>query len=206
MGKRIDITDKRFGRLLVIKYAYTKGNRAYWECKCDCGNSTIVSGKLLRSGQTKSCGCLNIDKLKERRFKHGMRGTKFYRTYSNILTRCTNPNSDRYKNYGGRGIKCLWKNFNDFYEDMYQSYLDHVNKFGESDTTIDRINTDGNYCKENCRWATNIEQANNKTTNHFIEVDGEDMTLAQAAEKYDINYQTLASRLTRGMDIFGYKK
>lgn len=206
MGIRIDLTNERFGRLLVIKYAYTKGNRAYWECKCDCGNSTIVSGKLLRGGQTKSCGCLNIDKLKERRFKHGMRGTKFYRTYSNILTRCTNPNSDRYKNYGGRGIKCLWKNFNDFYEDMYQSYLDHVNKFGESDTTIDRINTDGNYCKENCRWATNIEQANNKTTNHFIEVDGEGMTLAQAAEKYDINYQTLASRLTRGMDIFGYKK
>lgn len=205
MGKRIDISNKRFERLIAIEVAYIKDNRAYWHCKCDCGNNVIVSGKNLRNGHTKSCGCLCVDKTRERRFKHGMKRTKFYRTYSNILTRCSNKNSDRYKNYGERNIKCEWKDFNEFYNDMYQSYLEHVKIYGEKNTSIDRIDVDGNYCKENCRWATRKEQANNKTTNHIININGELLTIAEASRKYNINYQTAASRLQRGMDFFGNK-
>lgn len=205
MGKRIDMSGKTYGRLEVIEFAYTKNGRAYWKCRCSCGNITTVTGKLLRSGKTKSCGCLKLEKLMKNGLKHGLYKTRFYAIYGNMLTRCNNPNSCKYKNYGGRGIKCEWLSFNDFYKDMYQSYLDHVKEFGESNTSIDRIDVNGNYNKKNCRWATWEEQANNKTTNHTVEIDNKIMTMAQAAKKYEINYQTAASRLQRGMDFFGNK-
>lgn len=92
---------------------------------------------------------------------HGMSQTAFYKKWTSMTSRCNNPNTDGYVNYGGRGIKIEWKSFKEFKDDMYESYLKHVEEFGQKQTTIDRINNDGNYRKDNCRWATYSEQITN---------------------------------------------
>lgn len=118
---------------------------------------------------------------------------KLYRKWAGIKQRCNNPNCERYPNYGGRGItyEPAWEYFDNFFNDMSESYYKHVEEFGEKDTTLDRINVDGNYCKENCRWATWEEQARNKSSTLYIC----GIPLVEWCEKNDFNYSTLVSRL-----------
>lgn len=197
--KVVDLTGKLFGRLIVIEFSHIEKRQAYWKCRCSCGAEIVVRGNGLQCGGTQSCGCLNRDLITT----HGMTGTRFYKIYQGIGQRCNNSNDIAYKYYGGRGIKCLWSSFENFKEDMYESYLDHVNEFGEDNTSIDRIDVNGNYCKENCKWSTQQEQANNKRNNHIVEVNGEILTVPEAARKYNINYSTIHTRLRNGRDIFG---
>ncbi len=160
-----DLVGKRFGRLLVIKYAYTKGNRVYWECKCDCGNEICVRGSSLTTGNTKSCGCYNLEVATKKLLIHGMKHTRFYNIWCGMKARCHNQNSPKYRIYGARGITVCdrWKNsFLAFKEDMYESYLDHCEKHGENNTSIDRIDVNGNYEPSNCKWATWKEQRANQ--------------------------------------------
>ena len=187
---KIDLTNKRFERLLVIKEAgRNKQGNVIWKCKCDCGNYTYVVGSRLRNGHTKSCGCYMRDINANRIRTHNLSRTRFYRIWKNIKQRCENIKNPRFYDYGGRDIKCEWCSFNNYMNDMYESYLDHVKKFGEENTTIDRINGDGNYCKDNCRWATRKEQQNNTRRNHYVLVNGEILTASQISEKYDIKQQ-----------------
>ena len=121
--------------------------------------------------------------------KHGMWNTRIYRIFKHMTQRCNNPKDKDYPHYGARGIKCLWKDFNEFKNDMYESYLDHVAEYGEKDTTIDRINFDGNYCKENCRWATVSEQNANK---HFMHgnlpyEDGTQISITRFCKEHGIS-------------------
>lgn len=168
---------------------------------CDCGEYSTVTTRNLTTGNTKSCGCLSL----ETHLTHGMRNTRFYKVWQAMKNRCKNKKLACYPNYGGRGIKYCneWESLESFRDDMYESYLEHAEEYGEKNTTLDRIDVNGDYCKENCRWVTRKEQQNNTRFNHFVNVNGERLTLAQASEKYDINYNTICNRLRVGKNIFG---
>lgn len=114
--------------------------------------------------------------------------------------RCNNSKSDAYYKYGARGIKVLWKSFDDFAKDMHAAYLAHVRIHGERNTTIERTDTAGDYCKENCRWATHKEQQRNKRSNRILSFKGKKMTLAEWAETTGIRSHTIAARI----DNYGY--
>lgn len=160
-----DITGTIFGYLTALEYYKTINNTAYWKCLCKCGNETVVRGSSLRNGDIKSCGCLQLERVKESEFIHGMCSTRFYKLWNGMIQRVTNPNNVAYKDYGGRNITITskWLIFINFKEDMYESYLKHVKEFGEDNTTLDRWpDVNGNYTKDNCRWATWKEQCSNK--------------------------------------------
>lgn len=157
-----EIVGNRFYRLVVLKRHHREGNSCIsYLCKCDCGNMTIVRGDLLRDGKIRSCGCYHIDKITT----HGMTKTRLYSIWQSMKQRCFDVTHKSYKYYGAKGVVVCdrWKNsFIDFRDDMYESYLDHVNKFGEKDTSLDRIDPCGNYEPSNCRWVTWKEQQANK--------------------------------------------
>ena len=188
-----DLEGKRFGRLLVLGNKELSNNGSYkWECLCDCGNVIKVEGSSLTHGHTKSCGCLKTEKLNLPK-SHGMTGTGFYFIWRGILNRCNVHTAINYKDYGGRGIKCEWKSFEEFRDDMYESYLEHIKEYGKENTTIDRIDVNKGYCKENCKWSTRKEQNRNKRSN--ITLNGK--CVSEIAELLCINCGTLRSRLYR---------
>ena len=163
-------------------------------CRCVCGEIKKVPFYQLFKGEIKSCGCQTKIMIGNATRKHGMRDTHFYKKWSEIHYRC---NQKTNKKYGGRGIKVCkeWKDFLIFKKDMYQSYLKHLKIHGKLNTTIERIDNDDNYCKTNCRWATPIEQANNRRNTHRINLDGEMMSLAQISKMKKISYSLLSDRI-----------
>lgn len=197
MGKRaINQLGKRYGKLKVIKELEKNKYRCMmWLCKCDCGKETITTTSHLRSGDTKSCGCGKGN------YKHGLRKHRLYIIYNLIKQRCNNSNSTEYKNYGSRGIKNEWNNIEDFVRDMKTEYDKHVKKHGKKNTSIDRINNDGNYCKDNCKWATKEEQANNTRRNKFLTYKGITKTIAQWEKIYNFKQDVLRRRIMRGWNV-----
>lgn len=159
-----DITGQKFNRLTGIKLIETKNKRSYWLFKCDCGNEKVImmTNVIYRTSTTRSCGCFKKEFLKAIDYQttHGMKKTRFYDIWQGMKKRCTRVKNKDYKHYGGRGIKCLWKSFEEFRDDMYTDYLEH--KKNNNYTSIERKNNDGNYEKSNCSWATREEQQNNR--------------------------------------------
>jgi len=196
----IDITGQKFGRLTVVEFVEVRKNKSYWKCKCDCGKEKITVNNSLKKGNTKSCGC--ISKEKNSNLRHGMGSTRFYRIHQSIKTRCLNSNTQHYEYYGGRGVKVCdeWLEFKGFQE-MYSSYLEHIKIHGEKNTTIERIDVNGNYCKENCRWATMKEQGRNKRSNVYIIYKGELKTKGEWLEKLNLNRSLINKRLQMGWTI-----
>ena len=154
--KLIDLTEQTFGRLTVISY-HSKGkyDHTRWLCKCECGKEKVIFSSALKSGHTKSCGCLNLENVKKSNMKYNKYGSREYNSWASMKRRCTDPNAINYKYYGGRGITYCkrWEKFENFYEDM------GPRPEGKS---INRIDNDGNYEPKNCKWSTSTEQNNNK--------------------------------------------
>lgn len=133
---------------------------------------------------------------------HWMSGTRFNKIFKDMCSRCKNENDTAYKYYWWRWIKCLRETFKEFRDDMYESYLAHIKELWEKETTIDRINSDWNYCNENCRWATKTEQMNNRKNCHILEHNHNKLTLAQWARKLWYKYSELYHAIcTKWLDI-----
>lgn len=198
MGRLIDLTGQRFGRLIVLQRAEDRvkpsGHKiARWKCLCDCGNQVIVLGQSLRSGITGSCGCFRNEVVGKRATTHGGSASHLYKTWTNMLQRCENARHQNYDNYGKRGISVCdeWHNF--------QKFSDWAKASGYEDgLTIDRIDVNGNYAPFNCRWVNMVIQGNNKRNNHLITLDGERHTLSEWCIIRGIRYGTLLTRLSRG--------
>lgn len=158
-------TGDRYGRLVSVEKRPSIRKKTYWLFRCDCGIEKVVNVGNVYEGKINSCGCLRVElNKKASHVIHGMRNTRFYRTWIAMRRRCLVESEPAYKNYGGRGITLCedWNKFQNYMDDMLPSYLEHCDEYGIKQTTLDRINNDGNYEPKNCRWATYKQQANNK--------------------------------------------
>ena len=187
---------QKFHRLTVIERAEsTPGNRGKrWLCQCECGNQTIARNDSLKNGRFKSCGCYKNEQASKGIVSinktHGMNNTPEHMCWKGLMNRCNNKNSPSYKDYGGRGIKVCesWKKFENFYKDMGKR---------PEGTSIDRIDVNGDYCPENCRWASRQVQNNNTRKNKYITHNGETKTLSEWSRVYNIPVWKLSQRMLR---------
>jgi len=201
MPKKINIEiGSKFGRLTVIKESFSLNRETYLPCICDCGEAVDVRSSYLRIGKTKSCGCLNREISSIVNTTHGMasgshrKSTPEYRTWNSMLQRATNPKNHHYPSYGGRGIKVCerWLNFENFFEDMGER---------PEGMSLDRINNDGDYEPDNCRWTTRKVQQNNTRRNKKYFHNGNSYVLSELAEMHNIPLHTLYTRIKRKWDL-----
>lgn len=178
-----DLTGQCFGRLTVIGPALPSASgRTRFQCKCVCGKIVNVEGGNLVSGATKSCGCIRREITRKLKLSHGMVGTRIYRCWMNMRSRCLNPKNKEFSNYGGRGISICkeWNDFSAFYNwATLNGYRD--------DLTIDRIDVDKGYCPQNCRWANRYTQSRNRTDNVYITIDGKTMIQEDWAKELNVS-------------------
>lgn len=176
-----DLKGKNFHMLTVVEYyGVSEKKQIYWRCVCDCGNEILVKTSDLNQGSIKSCGCWRR-KVGHNNYKFGCRNNRLYHIWRGMKARCYNPNSPSYKYYGGRGIEVCdeWKN--DF--SSFQTWA--MNNGYADDLSIDRIDFNGNYCSDNCRWETSTSQNNNKRNNVYLTLGDRTQTLAQWCREFN---------------------
>lgn len=194
-----DLCGKRFGRLTVIERAPNKVNRrnSFWKCQCDCGRSTVVIGTNLVLGRTHSCGCLNSEIIAQRNRDKAdgkYRNPRLYNIYYGMRTRCYNSEDGGYHRYGERGIRVCDEWLNDYF--AFQEWaLSHGYQDG---LTLDRIDFNGDYEPNNCRWATAKMQANNRRTNVYLSAHGETHTVSEWSQITGISMAAIYGRLRNG--------
>ena len=196
-GHRKNIQGLTFGRWTVLELAGSDPNTGLlWLCQCECGTVKVTRGSNLRNGTSHSCGCLQKERASASSTVHGetRKGIPSAEmvSFDEAKRRCTNPRSIRYDLYGGRGIQFRFTSINEF--------LDAVGRKPSPDHSLDRINNDGHYEPGNVRWATRIEQANNRSTNHFLTYKGESHTVAEWSRLLGVRPHTLFNRIRKGLD------
>ncbi len=181
-----------YNRLTVSSFFGRTSNGTYiYNCVCICGNSTTVNINSLRTGQTKSCGCLKKELIDSKPFKtHGLTKTPEYKSWTGIKERCYNKNNSRYADWGGRGIKMCQRWF-----DSFENFLEDMGKKPTRLHSIERVDYDGDYCPENCKWATPAEQNSNKRNNLRFEYNGKLLTIKDLAKINGIKDRILYQRL-----------
>lgn len=197
----VDFTGRRYGRLVVLESFDVQPTR--WLCICDCGELKVVRSGLLTGKMTRSCGCLNREKLKARagqpvgNFLHGMSGSPEFKTWISMLARCTNAQANGYEKYGGRGIKIC--------DEWLGSFLNFLKDMGPrpKGKSLDRIDNDGNYEPANCRWATWKEQNRNRSTSrpswHYEEIE-------KIVEQKKVSFSWAAELFDRQRGVFRVRK
>ena len=177
---------RKFGRLEVKSLAYKKDNTTYWNCKCDCGNSCVVRRNDLTTGNTKSCGCLHMESIST----HGMRNDDRYSVWRDLIGRCENILNADFGDYGARGIRVCeeWHDIHQFVKDMGPRPEGYE---------IERIDNNGNYCPDNCKWASRKAQTNNTRRNIIVSYKGRKQSLALWCEELNLNYESMRARLKR---------
>ena len=193
-----DLTGRRFGRLVALgpleRVPKAKFAQLLWLCQCDCGKQSRVYARALKSGDSRSCGCLNLDRIRERNTTHGASYTheaEFW-VWSAAKGRCHNPKNKAYSNYGGRGIEMCQR-----WRDDFGAFLADVGPRPSPELTLERVDNDGNYEPSNCVWGTRREQGNNKRNNLMIDAFGRRQTLAQWAREFGLLAHTLQARIAR---------
>lgn len=191
-----DLTGRRYGRLVVLRFICRNNWHSWWHCQCDCGGETVVRMNTLRTGRTLSCGCLRLQRIIEMVTTHGhSRGGKLtptYTAYRSAKNRCHNPNNKSYRDYGGRGIT------------MHSTWLDDFSQFvkdmGERppDRSLERSDNDKGYEPGNCIWGSRTEQANNRRSSRFVTVNGRRMTIMQASLVTGLPAPSLYQRINKG--------
>jgi len=195
MGAFIDRVGQKYHRLTVVSCAGRLGRKEYsWICLCECGKITgPITGSALSCGNSKSCGCLNSENILLRSVEGGLSSHRLFNCYAAARDRCRNPSNPSYSRYGGRGIEFRFNSFQEFLDDIGDSY--------EEGLTLDRKENDGHYEKGNVRWATMKEQSNNRSSNHKLTYRGETQTLTQWAEYFGVPVPTLWKRVqTKTLD------
>lgn len=188
----IDISGQKFNRWTVLGFSHTSKRRmAFWECVCECGTERVVDGQSLRNGKSKSCGCWNLE-VRSTEDGKTVEHRAEYDVYRFMIRRCYEPKNKSYPGYGGRGITVCQR-----WRDSFQNFLEDMGPRPDRGYQLDRIDNNGNYCKENCRWTTKLVQANNTRTNKLIEYKGETKTLAEWARQYGLTHHALQTRLSK---------
>lgn len=194
---------QRFDRLLVIEEAqcppYLSRPAIYWRCQCDCGNIVEVSANALRAGDTQSCGCLQRELTVLRSTVHGMSHEPIYKTWQDMIARCTNPKDTGYPRYGKRGITVC-----DEWRHSFQAFYDHVSQlpnYGIEGYTLDRTDNSFGYFPGNVGWATIAEQNRNQRTNILITYNDKTQCLTDWAIELNMSVSTLYSRIHKGWNV-----
>jgi hypothetical protein len=196
MGKLVDLTGVRFGRLVALsKEPPRPSGETFWCCSCDCGGTTVVRSKDIRRGFTQSCGCLFRERLARRNTSHGSSRTPEHWTWANIIQRCTNPKASHYEFYGGRGITICERWRNDF-----ASFLADVGPRPSPAHSIERVDNEKGYEPGNCVWATRLEQMKNTRRSKPVLYRGERLLVADAIQQAGsaVPQQLVLKRLRRG--------
>lgn len=190
---------QKFNRLTVCVFAGSKNQQAHWICHCECGNTTIVSGSRVSTGHIKSCGCLQKEaagKACASRSTHG-EGSRpkspEYITYVSAKSRCQNPNNASFPHYGGRGIKFLFNSFEEF--------LESLGRRPSPKHSLERINNEGDYSAENCKWADSVEQSNNRRSSRMITMNNKTQSLANWCRELGLDYKKILARLHSGWGV-----
>jgi hypothetical protein len=200
LSKAIDYTGQQFGLLKVSEKTEKRGHggSVVWKCICKCGKTAEIEASRLK--YHKSCGCLSkacASTFGSNQSKHSESSTRLYRIWCKMKSRCNNTKDKRFCDYGGRGIKVCEE-----WSDSYTAFSEWAKNNGYSDgLSIDRINNNGDYTPQNCRWSTTAEQALNKRSNKVIEHEGKLMTLKEWAKEVDLPYGCLQTRFIRGWSV-----